>query len=186
MGLEASYVYQPPEGEVVHAPWLSALLFCPGGKYSNAPYNQCQTDICLAGARKYVWTLQRHNFRDVSFDLNEHRIQRKKNRQTKANYYNNKLNMLCAFTWPCFSHNAVFILLSCWKTIFEIYLKNHLRPSVTLFELKWVATVSYHKTWNTWHKQTTYQTHTTHISVWHLKDKKGLTIPPCSVVHLSH
>lgn len=111
---------------------------------------------------------------------------KKKTGWNKADYYNNKQNMLCVFTLPCLSHNAVFILLSCLRTIFEIYLKNHLHPSVPLFELKSVATISYLKTWNTWHKQTMYQTHATHISVWQLKDKKGLTIPPFAVVHLSH
>lgn len=86
--------------------------------------------------------------------------------------------MLCLFSWPCLSYNSFFILLPYFCIYFKIYPWNHFRPPVMLF----VVNVSYHKIWITWCTWTRYQTHMTNISVWQLRDKRGLTIPSCSVV----
>lgn len=103
--------------------------------------------------------------------------EKKKSWNTEESYNNNQ-NMLYLFLWPCLSYNSFFILLPYFCICFKIYPWNHLHPPVMLF----VVNVSYHKTWITWCTWTRYQTHMTNISVWQLRDKRGLTVPSCSVV----
>lgn len=116
---------------------------------------------------------------------------RKNTGWNKADCYNNKQNLLCFFKGPCLS----LIILSLFyppvsdKPTFWIYFEiypSHLHSSVMLLELKSVATVCYHKTWSEWWKWRKYQTNMRNISAWQFGDKKGLTVPPCPAIQLSH
>lgn len=58
---------------------------------------------------------------------------RKNTGWNKADYYNNKQNLLCLFKGPCLSHNSVFILPSCLRQARILDLFWNLPESFTFF-----------------------------------------------------
>lgn len=168
-------INQPQEGGLVHAPHL-ALSFWPV-KYCTSLtklHSQCQIDIWLAGTHKCVWTFQRHNFRDVSSTWpstgkKESETQMRTIITIRTCYVSFRALVFFAILSLFRSHIFVSILKPTHRIIYicqSCYLLQRfliIKPGVCDV-----------------HGQD--KTHMTNISVWQLKDKRGLTIPSCSLI----
>lgn len=172
-------INHPQESGLEHASQHLALSFWPAVKYCNSLtklHSQCQIDTWLAGTHKCVWTFQRHNFRDVSFNLTEHRKKKKAETQRRTIitigtcYASFPALVFLTILSLLYSHMFVSILKSSRRII---YIRQWCYLLQTFLIMKpGACDARGHDTRRTWQN----------ISGWQLRDKRGLTVPSCSVV----